>query len=185
MKQRHALSSLTILGVLSLYGADARSQTLTWTDLDCARSDILLAQYSKCQMQTSITGNEGRGQFQSQSATYRSANEFVFVYLQKPTSSFYNASIKVSAEIRETYLSKPSAEAGQKGTNFSTTNRVTGGYVKTFLLPPDWKCFSFSKDAPYRGDGFAYWLVGYACGKSSSWQTESSMVAFLQKLGVK
>jgi hypothetical protein len=183
MKQQGALSILTILGVLSLYGADARSQTLTWTDLDCAKSDILLAQYSKCQIQTAAAGNEGRGQFQSQSATYRSANEFVFAFLQKPTSTFYGASIKVPPESRESYLSKPNA--AETGTNFSITNRVTGGYVKTFFLPPDWRCFSFSKDAPYRGDGVAFFLVGYACGKSSSWQTESSMVAFLQKLGVK
>jgi cytochrome c oxidase assembly factor CtaG len=120
-------------------------------------------------------------------APYRLAHpaRIVYVFLQKPRIAFGNALIKATPEGRETYLSRPSTEAARTGTNFSGTIRLSGGHVKTFSLPPDWKCFSFAKDAPYRGDGFAYFLVGYRCGKTPSWQTDSAMTAFLQMVSVK
>ena len=170
---------------LSIWTSLAAAQTLAWTDIDCSQSDIVLSRYTKCQLQAATAGNEGRGEFQSQNATFRSADEYVYVFLQKPRIAFGNASIKTTPEGRETYLSRPSTEAARTGTNFSGTIRLSGGHVKTFSLPPDWKCFSFAKDAPYRGDGFAYFLVGYSCGKPPSWQTDSAMTAFLQKVSVK
>jgi hypothetical protein len=185
MLDPRAVAIVPITVALSIWTSLAMGQTLTWTDIDCSQSDILLSRYTKCQLQAATAGNEGRGEFQSQNATYRSADEFVYVFLQKPQIAFASASIKVTPESRETYLSRPSTEAARTGTNFSSTIRLSGGHVKTFSLPPDWKCFSFVKDAPYLGDGVAYFLVGYSCGKAPSSQTDSAMTAFLQKLSVK
>jgi hypothetical protein len=178
------VASAAVAAALSIYASDAVGQTRTWSDVDCSKSEIVMPGYSKCRMETAVAGEEGRGEFQSQTATYRAGDEFILVFLQKPRITLAGAAIKVTPEARETFLSQPAAEVAKKGTNFSPTTHVTGGYVKTFSLPSDWKCFSFVKDAPYRGDGIAYFMAGYRCTKGSS-QPESAMTAFLQKLGVK
>lgn len=176
---------LTAGVTLSGLASRAWCQTQTWADVDCSKSDIVMSRYTKCQIQTAVAGSEGRGEFQSQTATYRSADELVYVFLQKPRITFANASIKVTPEARESFLSRPSKDVPQSASNLSATTHLVGGYVKTYSLSPDWKCFSFVKDAPYRGDGVAYFMVGYSCTKTATAQTEPAMTSFLQKLGVK
>ncbi|MFI5001764.1 MAG: hypothetical protein ACHQK9_17930 [Reyranellales bacterium] len=174
-----------IVVALSLLAPGALAQTGAWSDVECAQSDIVLNKYTKCQRQAPYAGDEGRGEFHSQIATYRSLSEFVYVYLLKPRITFYSASVKIDPEVRERFLARPVPNNSGKTSDFSETIRLSNGHAKTFLYSPDWKCFSFSKDAPLRGVGAAYFLVGFACGKTPAWHTSEAMTAFIQKVDVK
>jgi hypothetical protein len=163
-----------------------RAQTITWSPIDCAKSDIVLDRIEKCWLSNSYSGSDGRGEYHLQIAAFNTGTEKVYVYLHKPRVELQTGGIAVPTEAeRESYLSKPSAEAQKFGGNFSETMRTKYGYAKTYALAYGWQCFSFLKDAPPLGaQGIAYYLAGYACTKSIRVQTAEAIDAFLEKLSV-
>ena len=162
-----------------------QAQTKKWSDADCATLDIVLPGATKCRTTDPYAGPDGRGAFIDQTARFANEKESAFAYVAKPHVMLNNGGIAVTAETREEYLSRPSAD--KSGTNFSATLKVPNGYVKTFAKPGDWQCFSFVKDAPPGGqtNGFAFYLVGYDCKKSAGVPDEKAMAGFIQIISVK
>ena len=180
--------SLTVSFFLSFFAAlPLHAQTKTWSDIDCAKLDLVLIGATKCRTTTPYAGPDGRGAFIDQTASFTNENERAYAYVDKPHVMIANGGIAVTPESREQYLSRPSAEAGKSGTNFSATLKVANGYAKTFTLPGGWQCFSFVKDAPPGGptNGFAFYLVGYDCKKAAQVPDEMAMTEFIQNVSVK
>ena len=164
-----------------------QAQTKKWSDVDCATLDIVLPGATKCRTTDPYAGPDGRGTFINQTASFANEKERAYACVDKPHVNLYSGGIAVTAESREKFLSRPSADAGKSGTNFSATLKVSNGYVKTFVLPGDWQCFSFVKDAPPGGHsyGFAFYLAGYDCKKSARVPDEKAMTGFIQSISLK
>lgn len=186
---RRAVSlSLVVSFFLSFLAAlPLQAQTKKWSDADCAALDIVLPGATKCRTTDPYAGPDGRGAFIDQTASFANEKERAYAYVAKPHVMLNNGGIAVTAETREQYLSRPSIDAGKSGTNFSATLKVSNGYVKTFILPGDWLCFSFVKNAPPGGqsNGFAFYLVGYDCKKSTGVPDEKAMTGFIQSVSLK
>jgi hypothetical protein len=171
---------------LSFFAAlPLQAQTKKWSGVDCATLDIVLPGATKCRTTAPYSGPDGRSSFIDQTASFANEKERAYAYVNKPHVTVTNGGIGVTAETREEYLSRPSAD--KSATNFSATLKVSNGYVKTFVMPGDWQCFSFVKDAPPGGqtNGFAFYLVGYDCKKSASVPDEKTMAGFIQNISVK
>ena len=180
--------SLVVSFFLSFFAAlPLQAQTKKWSDADCATVDIVLPGATKCRTTDPYAGPDGRGAFINQTASFANEKERAYAYVDKPHVNLYSGGIAVTAETREKFLSRPSADAGKSGTNFSATLKVSNGYVKTFTLSGDWQCFSFVKDAPPGGQsyGFAFYLAGYDCKKSTAVPDEKTMTGFIQSVSLK
>jgi hypothetical protein len=182
MTSRLAMMTLGILGLCTT-AARAQPATMTWTPIDCAKSDIVLAGITKCEEAGPWDGSDARGQVHAQRAFVQSANERAYVYVFKPRITLMTGGVGgFSPEQREKWLS-----ATKSAANFSPTLNVAGAYARAYTVPGGWQCFSFIKDGPPYGQshGFAFGLYGFHCDKSQQAASPTVINAYVQGISVK
>jgi hypothetical protein len=166
----------------------AHAQTLTWSPIDCSKSDIALDGITRCEQTNSRSGPDGQGDYYFQIARVSTSEQRIYIYVHKPRAALRTGGIgMMTPEQREQWLTRPSQDAIKPGIVFSETLKTPAGYAKTYALPNGWQCFSFVKNAPPMGEsrGVAYALYGYSCQKTPQTPTEAAINAFIEKVSVR
>ena len=92
---------------------------MTWSPIDCSKSDIVLDGLTKCEQTNSRSGPAGMGDYYSQRAQVSTSVQRTSIYVHKPRAALRTGGIgMITPEQREQWLAHPSQDTNRPGITF-------------------------------------------------------------------
>ena len=176
---RHARARLlqAMSALLVMPRLPALAQALTWSDVPCGDSRLLVADGFRCRATAPYSPDNGRGAtYRIHTASATNSEGTTYLYLMEGTDA--RSVIRLSSAVPE-QLSQ-AIPLAQTGRDWSQVRLHAGSGYALFTAENGDNCVGFRKAGPARGGGHAWAILGIRCAAAGQTLSDTEIVSAIE-----